>query len=134
MGGVKRGAFNMMPAFKNFLYAAGYLVFLLLCESITLRNLRAVEKATVDDAKAYEEFKKDQRKSFLSKLSFKGSFSLPKRKKSKKKGKKKGGEDDEEGDKGENDPLVSDDSDVDKEIDEKEVEVVVNDDKDEVEE
>merc|ERR1712167_425164 len=94
--GVKSGAFNMMPAFKNFLYAAGYLVFVLLCESITLRNLRAVEKATVDDAKAYEEFKKDQRKSFLSKLSFKGSFSLPKRKKSKKK--KKGGEDDEEGD------------------------------------
>lgn len=28
--GVKSGAFNMMPAFKNFLYAAGYLVFLLL--------------------------------------------------------------------------------------------------------
>ena len=50
--GVKGGAFNMMPAFKNFLYATGYLVFLLLCEFITLRNLKAVEKATVDDAKS----------------------------------------------------------------------------------
>lgn len=54
--GVTTGAFVMLPAIKHLGYAAAVCAFLLLCEFITLRNLRQVELETIRRA---EEEKKE---------------------------------------------------------------------------
>ena len=53
--GVITGKFAFMPAIQYMMYAIAALAFLLICEAITLRNLRQVEKNTVEDAERENE-------------------------------------------------------------------------------
>eukprot|EP00942_MAST-04A_sp_MAST-4A-sp1_P006839 g6839.t1 len=53
--GKKTGLIKMLPSIKPMGYASLYLIFLLICELITIRNYMAVEKRTKESAEEDEE-------------------------------------------------------------------------------
>ena len=58
--GVLTGKFIFTPSIQYMIYALAALAFLLICEMITLRNLRQVEKNTVEDAEREKEEMADE--------------------------------------------------------------------------
>ena len=58
--GVITGKFIFTPSIQYMIYALAALAFLLICEFITLRNLRQVEKNTVEDAERENEEMADE--------------------------------------------------------------------------